>query len=231
MTEIVAAHPEATQFEIWSQDEARVGQQGRTGYVWWERGETPRGLRDAGHQSTWIIGAVCPARDTGVALMLPWLDTGMMNLFLAELSQVVTPGAHGIVLMDRASWHNADDLMVPANLSLIFLPPYSSGRVSDWRGGGGFRGITVGRRLSSRAGASIRAVAPFPVAARQTGRAVFPHPAFTCNLRPSPSAGSAARSGADTGRASRRDSSPGTGDTRCPAFPSAGVTNVGGGAR
>jgi len=45
----VQAHPEAEQFEIWSQDEARVGQKGRTGYVWWQRGHTPRGLRDVGH--------------------------------------------------------------------------------------------------------------------------------------------------------------------------------------
>ena len=119
VTEIVAAHPEATQFEIWSQDEARVGQQGRTGYIWWQKGETPRGLRDAGHQSTWIIGAVCPARDTGVALVLPRLDTTAMNLFLAELSQAVTPGAHGLVLMDKAGWHTSDDLVVPTNLSLV----------------------------------------------------------------------------------------------------------------
>jgi transposase len=124
--EIVAAHPEASRFEIWSQDEARVGQQGRTGYIWWQKGETPRGLRDAGHESAWIIGAACPARDTGVALVLPRLDTGMMNLFLAELAQAVTPGAHGIVLMDKAGWHISGDLVVPANLSPVLLPSYSS---------------------------------------------------------------------------------------------------------
>jgi putative transposase len=27
--------------------------------------------------------------------------------------------------MDKAGWHIADDLFVPANLSLVFLPPYS----------------------------------------------------------------------------------------------------------
>ena len=48
LSEIAQAHPEAERFEIWSQDEARVGQKGRTGYVWWQRGETPRGLRDVG---------------------------------------------------------------------------------------------------------------------------------------------------------------------------------------
>src|SRR6516162_9007359 len=71
LSEIAQAHPETERFEIWSQDEARVGQKGRTGYVWWQRGQTPRGLRDVGHQSAWIIGAVCPARDTGVDPILP----------------------------------------------------------------------------------------------------------------------------------------------------------------
>jgi hypothetical protein len=108
--------------EIWSQDEARVGQKGRTGNVWWQRGHTPRGRRDVGYQSAWIIGAVCPARDTGVALVLTQLDAAAMNLFLTELSQAVTPGAQAVVLMDKAGWHIAGAVH-PENLSLVFLPP------------------------------------------------------------------------------------------------------------
>jgi transposase len=68
---------------------------------------------------------VCPARDTGVALVMTRIDTAAMNLFLVELSQAVAPGAHGIVLMDKAGWHTASELRVPENLSLVFLPPYS----------------------------------------------------------------------------------------------------------
>jgi transposase len=68
---------------------------------------------------------VCPRRDTGVALVMTGLDTEAMTLFLAELSQAVAPGAHAVVLMDKAGWHIAGDLVVPANLSLVFLPPYS----------------------------------------------------------------------------------------------------------
>ena len=40
-------------------------------------------------------------------------------------------------------------------------------RVDDWRGGCRSRGVAVRRQLSHIAGASIRTVAPFPVAARQ----------------------------------------------------------------
>ena len=73
-----------------------MGRRGGPRYVWWQRGHTPRGLRDVGHQSAWIIGAVCPARDTGVALVLTRLDTAAMNLFLAELGQAVAPGRMGL---------------------------------------------------------------------------------------------------------------------------------------
>jgi hypothetical protein len=40
--------------------------------------------------------------DTEVTLVLTRLDTAAMNLFLARPSQAVAPGAHGIVLMDKA---------------------------------------------------------------------------------------------------------------------------------
>ena len=50
-------------------------------------------------------------------------------------------------------------------------------RVDDWRGGGRRRGVAVSGSFR-RAGASLPAIAPFPVAAHRTGRAVFPHPAL-----------------------------------------------------
>ena len=53
------------------------------------------------------------------------LDIAPMNLFLAELAQAVAPGAHGVVLMEKAGWHTAGDIVVPENLSLVFPPPYS----------------------------------------------------------------------------------------------------------
>ena len=88
------------------------------------------------------------------------------------------------------------------------------GRVDDRRGGCGSRGVAVVRRLSPNAGASFRTVAPFPVAARQTGRAELPHPAFSHPIRPSLSAGRSAGGECGRGRASHRDTRPGSGGTR-----------------
>jgi len=111
--------------EIWFQDETRVGQVGRTGRLWFERGIRPRGPRDMRHEAAWIFGAICPARDTGVALVLPVATTEAMQLLLDELSQAVAPGSHAILVLDKAGWHTAKRLKWPENLSPIHLPPYS----------------------------------------------------------------------------------------------------------
>jgi hypothetical protein len=59
------------------------------------------------------------------ATMMPSSLAARPIASLAELSQAVTPGAHAIVLMDKAGWHIAGDLVVPANLTPVFVPSYS----------------------------------------------------------------------------------------------------------
>ena len=48
----------------------------------------------------------------------------MMSLFLDEVAQ-----RHAnefiLMVMDQAGWHMATELVVPLNMRLIFLPPYS----------------------------------------------------------------------------------------------------------
>jgi len=123
--DIAASHPEAGRVEIWFQDETRIGQTGRTCRRWFEKGVRPRGHRDLRHQALYLFGAVCPARDEAVELVLPDVSTVAMQALLDELSKAVDQDAHALVIMDRAGWHCAKTLMVPDNLSLAFLPPYS----------------------------------------------------------------------------------------------------------
>ncbi len=124
MRELAARHP-GKRIELWFEDEARVGQKGRTTRVWFERGRRPRRPRQVGFASAWLFGAVCPERGTGCALALPVATTGAMALFLAELSGQIGEDAHAVVVLDGAGWHTAKALRVPANLTLIRLPPYS----------------------------------------------------------------------------------------------------------
>ncbi len=48
-----------------------------------------------------------------------------MNAHLAEVARNVTPGAHALLILDGAGWHGSAALVVPDNLSLLNLPPYS----------------------------------------------------------------------------------------------------------
>ena len=48
-----------------------------------------------------------------------------MNLHLAEIAAHVDADAHAVVILDQAGWHGAKALRVPANISLLPLPPYS----------------------------------------------------------------------------------------------------------
>jgi transposase len=82
-------------------------------------------VRDLRHQAVYLFGAVCPERDAGVALVLPTVSAAAMQATLDELSQAVAPDAHAVVLMDRAGWHIAKSLVLPGNITPLFLPPYS----------------------------------------------------------------------------------------------------------
>src|SRR5829696_333259 len=58
-------------------------------------------------------------------LVLPRCDTHAMSRHLAEVAQAVAPGTHGVILMDRAGWHCAKELVGPDNLTLVLLPARS----------------------------------------------------------------------------------------------------------
>ena len=117
-------HP-GKRVELWFMDEARVGQKGSLTHVWYQKGVRPRGMRQQGFASAHLFGAVCPERDAGVALVLPEVSTAAMDVFLAELARAVSAETHVALVLDGAGWHVSEELAVPANLTLIHLPPYS----------------------------------------------------------------------------------------------------------
>jgi hypothetical protein len=126
---VTAALPSEAQgkpIEVWFQDEARVGRQGTLTYVWAERGTRPAVPRDNRHHSVWLFGAVCPARGAAAGLVLPQVSAEAMSLHLAEVSTQVAPDAHAVVGLDGAGWHQQGGrLNVPANLTLLPLPPHA----------------------------------------------------------------------------------------------------------
>ena len=92
---------------------------------WAKKGSRPRQPKDQRHKAAYLFAAACPETNSAAALVLPRANTDAMTLHLAKISTQVTPGAHAVVILDRAGWHVAHDLELPDNISLLFLPPYS----------------------------------------------------------------------------------------------------------
>lgn len=120
-----AAHPGATAIEWWFQDEARLGQQGTLTAVWAETGSRPVRIKQAEYQWVYLYAAVNPATGASSAMLAPTVNTAYMNEHLRFVGSQVAPGAHAILVLDQAGWHVAENLKVPANVTLLHLPPYS----------------------------------------------------------------------------------------------------------
>ena len=71
----------ATTIEVWFQDEMRLGQKNSLVYQWAKKGTRPRQPKDQRYENAYVFGAVCPSRDTGVALIMPNADTEAMQMF------------------------------------------------------------------------------------------------------------------------------------------------------
>jgi len=57
--------------------------------------------------------------------VLPSANADAFALHLTEISRTVTPGAHALLVLDGAGWHGASGIVIPDNITLLALPPYS----------------------------------------------------------------------------------------------------------
>ena len=121
---IAEQHPEDV-IQVWHQDEARFGQQGTLTRVWARRGSRPRRRRQNGRESLYVLTSTCAASGAAFGLVMPELNTAVVNQFLQEFSRQLAPGVRAVLLWDNAPYHVSGDLVVPANVSLIGLLPYS----------------------------------------------------------------------------------------------------------
>jgi transposase len=106
-------------------DEARFGQQGTLTRVWAKRGTRPTAVKQTRYEWVYLYAAVEPATGHSVALQAPYINTGTMNVFLQMLSAELGRADHAVLIMDQAGWHKAKKLVVPENITVLYLPPYS----------------------------------------------------------------------------------------------------------
>jgi hypothetical protein len=105
-------------------DEARFGTKPAIGRRWARKGERPIATVRPGYKNFYVYGAVCPATGEDVSLILPGVNTGLMNVFLRHMAEQLG-GRECILVMDRAGWHVSKGLEVPPNIEIVLLPPYS----------------------------------------------------------------------------------------------------------
>jgi len=92
---------------------------------WFTRGQRPPGLCDQRYTWTHLFAAVQPATGQSFALVLPEVSTVAMQAFLDRFSKTLAADEHTVMVVDQAGWHTAYALIVPDNVTLVRLPPYS----------------------------------------------------------------------------------------------------------
>jgi hypothetical protein len=107
------------------EDETRIGlHESGTGRRITAPGVKPIQLMLPRYEYLWFYGAVEPASGESFFLELPALDTRCFQAFLDEFS-LAFPDTLNILVLDGASAHGAAALVIPDNILLARLPPYS----------------------------------------------------------------------------------------------------------
>lgn len=106
------------------QDEGRFGLLGTPRRCWAPAHLRPIVGARLERKYIYAFCAVSPHDGVLDSLVLPWVSAQTMSMFLAEVAQ-----RHAdefvFMVMDQAGWHIAGELVVPPNMRLMFLPPYS----------------------------------------------------------------------------------------------------------
>ena len=126
LPEIVAAvvNKEETPVRLMFQDEARFGRISNPRRCWAPAGIRPEVPKQIVRQFTYAFVTVSPHDGVLDSLVPPEVNSAMMSLFLEEVS-FLHPDEFILMFMDKAGWHRAKDLVVPLNIKIEWLPPYS----------------------------------------------------------------------------------------------------------
>ena len=106
------------------QDEAGFGRINKPKYCWCKKGIRPSVPCHHIREYRYVYGAVEPITGKSYFLIMPYCNTDCMNVFLAHLSESYKEDQI-VLVCDGAAWHKSKGLIVPQNVHLIFIPPYT----------------------------------------------------------------------------------------------------------
>lgn len=105
-------------------DESRFGTHSKIGHGWFRTGARVEVKKKLGYKNFYVYGAVSPKTGDSFSLIMPNVDVDWMNKFLEEFS-LNLKSKKAILVMDQAGWHKSLDLVIPSNIKIIYLSPYS----------------------------------------------------------------------------------------------------------
>ena len=105
-------------------DEARFGTHSKIGYGWFPKGKRTSIKIKLGFQNFYVYTAIRVDRGEHFSLIMPYVNGICMNIFLQKLSKRIGK-RKAVLVMDQAGWHKGKELIVPSNIMIIYLPPYS----------------------------------------------------------------------------------------------------------
>jgi len=106
------------------QDEAGFGRINKPKYCWCEKGVRPVVPCHHIREYRYAYGSVDPLTGDSFFLVLPQCNTACTNVFLQELSKEFQDDVI-LLCCDGAAWHKSNTLMVPDNIVLFYIPPYT----------------------------------------------------------------------------------------------------------
>ena len=124
MRRLRAGHP-GKRVEVWAEDESRLGLNPVTRRTWSLRGCRPRARGRTRYEWLYVYAFARPRTGDSFTVILPRVNTDHMAAALSAFAAAADPGGGKILVLvvDRAGWHVARRLAVPANVRLHFLPP------------------------------------------------------------------------------------------------------------
>lgn len=106
------------------QDEARFGRISDCRYCWAPFPHRPLVKAMLTHQYVYAYAAVSIPQGDFDSLVLPHVNGDCMALFLSEIAARY-PEDNIVMVLDGAGWHKNQSMLIPENIRLVYLPPYS----------------------------------------------------------------------------------------------------------
>jgi len=106
------------------QDESRIGLLTMNHKALTIKGVKPLCRYQHKFDNVYLLGAFSPIDGSHLLLEMPHCNTDHFQVFLQELSKL-DKEEFKIILLDNGAFHKAKRLVIPSNIALIYLPPYS----------------------------------------------------------------------------------------------------------